>query len=386
MYDTILIRYGEIGLKGDNRGYFENALVRRITNAIKDTGAEVIRSSGRIMIARISDYEDIVIRLSKVFGIVSVSPVRTCAPDMDEILLTSTKVFSEISPRPLTFKVESRRSNKRFPLTSPEISRGVGGHLLQEFSEVKVDVHQPQVVVNVEVRDKEAFVFSSVISGLGGLPVGVSGHGLLLLSGGIDSPVAGWMAMKRGIKLSGIHFHSYPYTGERSRLKVIELAQRLAAYNQGINLHIVNVASIQDTIVRQCPEQFRVTILRRMMLRIAEMVAKNNNIQTLITGESVGQVASQTLESMNVIGDAVRILILKPLCGFDKSEITDLAIRIDTYETSIQPYDDCCSLFLPKHPATKPRLEQVVEAENGVDWLPLLNEAMHSAECLKITS
>ncbi|MGE5417658.1 MAG: tRNA uracil 4-sulfurtransferase ThiI, partial [Acidobacteriota bacterium] len=306
--------------------------------------------------------------------------------DMEDILQTSSILFSELSPRPQTFKVESRRSNKKFPLTSPDISRIVGGHILDEFAELKVDVHDPQVIVNIEVRDKEAYIFSSVVSGLGGLPVGVSGHGLLLLSGGIDSPVAGWMAMKRGIKLSGIHFHSFPYTGERSRLKVIDLAQRLAVYNQGMTLHIVNVADIQDAIVRKCPEQYRVTILRRMMLRIAEEVANKNNIQTLITGESVGQVASQTLESMNVIGDAVRILILKPLCGFDKTEITDLAIRIDSYETSIQPYDDCCSLFLPKHPATKPRLEHVKEAESYVDWTPLMDTALQAMESLKLGS
>jgi thiamine biosynthesis protein ThiI len=381
--EAILVRYGEIGLKGDNRGFFESTLIKNIRRSLSGTGSEVIQSSGRIMI-HTGDRDAVIERMQKVFGIVSLSPVRIVNPDLEEICRVSAETFSACSPQPLTFKVESRRSDKRFLLTSPEISKAVGAYILKANPGLKVDVHRPEATVNIEVREKQAYVFTEVYPGPGGLPVGVSGKGLLLLSGGIDSPVAGFLAMKRGIKLAAVHFHSFPYTSERSRLKVLDLAGVLSQYNQGMHIHIVNVAEIQETIKEKCPERFRVTLLRRMMLRIAEEIARRHNFQTLITGESVGQVASQTLESMSVIGEATRMLILKPLAGMDKIEICQRAEHMRTYHISIQPYDDCCSLFLPRHPATRPELAQVLAAEEGVDWETLKRRAMEDLEFIKI--
>ncbi|MGE5544445.1 MAG: tRNA uracil 4-sulfurtransferase ThiI [Bacillota bacterium] len=384
MFDAILIRFGEIGLKGDNRGFFESTLINNMRKALEGTDSEVIRSSGRIMVKTRGEHARILTRLQKVFGIVSMSQVKIVEPEMESIYRSAQEILDDCDPKPSTFKAESRRADKKFPYTSPEISGKVGAYLLEVNPELRVDVHQPEVTINIEVRDKQAYVFKDASAGPGGLPVGVCGRGLLLLSGGIDSPVAGWMAMKRGIKLSVVHFHSFPYTSERSRLKVIDLAKVLSEFNQGLNLSIVNMAEIQETIKERCPERFRVTLLRRLMLRISERIARRSHIQTLITGESVGQVASQTLESMTVIGDAIRMLVLRPLAGMDKIEISERAKNIGTYNISILPYDDCCSLFLPRHPVTKPQLNRVQEAEAVVDWEPLLDKAVNNLEIVEL--
>ncbi|MGE5373332.1 MAG: tRNA uracil 4-sulfurtransferase ThiI [Solirubrobacterales bacterium] len=382
--DAILVRYGEIGLKGDNRGLFEAALIQNLSWVLRGTGAGVVRVEGRILIQPVPDPAEIIQRIRAVFGVVSLSPVRFAQPELESIQQTCEQLIEAAESTPRRFKVETRRADKRFPMPSPEVSRTVGGFLLDQFPHLSVDVHHPELVVTIEIRTKAVYVWSEVIPGPGGLPVGTSGKAMLLLSGGIDSPVAGWMAMKRGIRISAVHFHSFPYTGERSRLKVIELARILARFHRGLDLFIVNVAEIQETIVRECPEKLRVTLLRRQMLRIAEMLADKNGDLALITGESVGQVASQTLESMQAIGQAVSMVLIKPLACFDKSEITRLAEQIGTYETSIQPYEDCCTLFVPKHPATKPRLEQVLAAEQPVDWTRMVETAITQAERLRI--
>ncbi|NLU48997.1 MAG: tRNA 4-thiouridine(8) synthase ThiI [Syntrophomonadaceae bacterium] len=385
MYDAVLVRYGEVGLKGANKWVFESILLENIRIALQGLkNVTVVKRSGRILVQTNGGPNEVLTRLARVFGIVSISPVIIVNSEMEEVMTACSALVGFLRGKIKTFKVETRRAHKAFPYTSPEISRIVGGYLLRRYPALQVDVHAPDVTIYIELRAGETYVFFDVIPGPGGLPVGASGKGLLLLSGGLDSPVAGWMAMKRGIKLSAIHFHSFPFTSERSRQKVIDLGKVLAWYNQGITLHVVNFTPIQETIMARCPEKYRVTILRRMMFRIAEEIAAGQRIQCLITGDSVGQVASQTLESMSVIGSAIRMLLLRPLAGLDKTEIVEIAKKIRTYRISILPYEDCCSMFVPKHPATKPKLDIIVEAESKVDWEPLLREAIETVETLDI--
>ena len=385
MYDAILIRYGEIGLKGANRWVFESILLQNIRMALQGLkNVSVVKRSGRILVQTNGSQDEVLARLARVFGIVSISPVITVDSEMQDVMTACSALVGFLRGKIKTFKVETRRAHKTFPYTSPEISRIVGGHLLRRYPALQVDVHAPDVTIYIELRAGETYVYFDVIPGPGGLPVGASGKGLLLLSGGLDSPVAGWLAMKRGIRLSAIHFYSFPFTSERSKKKVIDLGQVLAWYNQGITLHVVNFTPIQETIMARCPEKYRVTILRRMMLRVAEEIAVGQRIQCLITGESVGQVASQTLESMSVIGSVTRVLLLRPLAGLDKTDIVAIARKIGTYEISILPYEDCCSMFVPKHPATKPKLDIIVEAESKVDWEPLLREAVETVETLDV--
>ncbi|HHV76219.1 MAG TPA: tRNA 4-thiouridine(8) synthase ThiI [Syntrophothermus lipocalidus] len=385
MYDAVLVRYGEIGLKGANRWVFESILLQNIRMALQGLkNVSVVKRSGRILVQTNGSQDEVLARLARVFGIVSISPVITVDSEMQDVMTACSALVGFLRGKIKTFKVETRRAHKTFPYTSPEISRIVGGHLLRRYPALQVDVHAPDVTIYIELRAGETYVYFDVIPGPGGLPVGASGKGLLLLSGGLDSPVAGWLAMKRGIRLSAIHFYSFPFTSERSKKKVIDLGQVLAWYNQGITLHVVNFTPIQETIMARCPEKYRVTILRRMMLRVAEEIAVGQRIQCLITGESVGQVASQTLESMSVIGSVTRVLLLRPLAGLDKTDIVAIARKIGTYEISILPYEDCCSMFVPKHPATKPKLDIIVEAESKVDWEPLLREAVETVETLDV--
>ena len=385
MYDAVLVRYGEIGLKGANRWVFESILLQNIRMALQGLkNVSVEKRSGRILVQTNGSQDEVLARLARVFGIVSISPVITVDSEMQDVMTACSALVGFLRGKIKTFKVETRRAHKTFPYTSPEISRIVGGHLLRRYPALQVDVHAPDVTIYIELRAGETYVYFDVIPGPGGLPVGASGKGLLLLSGGLDSPVAGWLAMKRGIRLSAIHFYSFPFTSERSKKKVIDLGQVLAWYNQGITLHVVNFTPIQETIMARCPEKYRVTILRRMMLRVAEEIAVGQRIQCLITGESVGQVASQTLESMSVIGSVTRVLLLRPLAGLDKTDIVAIARKIGTYEISILPYEDCCSMFVPKHPATKPKLDIIVEAESKVDWEPLLREAVETVETLDV--
>lgn len=394
MYDVVLIRYGEIGLKGKNRPAFEKRLVENIQRSVADIGPfQVAREYGRMVIdLQNSDEEKtrrLLRRLGSVFGIVSVSPAIRSSLSEEGIIaaakdLVSAKV-SEGGTKEITFKVDARRPNKRFPLKTPEINARVGGGLLRSFSQLKVDVHHPEMTVFVEVRDQAAYVYAEVIDGPGGLPVGSSSSGLLLLSGGIDSPVAGWLAMKRGVALQAVHFHSPPFTSERSKEKVLDLAAILARCSgASIPVHVVHFTEIQGAIRKAAPAAMGVTLMRRMMLRIAARIAKQEHIPALITGESVGQVASQTLESMAAINEVTHMPIIRPVVTMDKAEIIQLAEEIGTYDISVLPYEDCCTIFIPEHPETKPRLERLHKAEEQLDIDGLIEEAMRRIERLEI--
>jgi thiamine biosynthesis protein ThiI len=387
VYDNVLIRYGEIGLKGNNRNFFEETLIANIRKALKGIEtAGVYKSGGRILIRADKNKERIINRLTGVFGIVSMSPAIQLENGM-EYFLEKCKQIIDNTTGVKSFRVDCRRADKNFPITSPEVSRILGAQILEAYPDLRVDLHNPDLNLNLEIRVGQSLIYARTVPGPGGLPVGVSSKGLLLLSGGLDSPVAGWTAMKRGIKLQAIHFYSFPYTGERSKKKVIDLASKIAVFNQGqMRLFVINFTPIQDCIKQNCPEKLRVTIMRRMMLRIAEKIAQKEGNKVLITGESVGQVASQTIESMSVISQAASILQLRPLAGWDKTEIIEKARAIDTYDISILPFEDCCSLFLPRHPATKPDLAQVLRAEEGEDWEYLITEATNGAELIEILS
>ncbi|SFG62465.1 thiamine biosynthesis protein ThiI [Desulfotomaculum arcticum] len=384
MYNTYLIRYGEIGLKGKNRPQFERRLMENMRRALSKTGSSrVERVYGRLVVESDAEPAQVLDRLSKVFGIVGVSPTLRLPLDMQAVsdgalqTLKDAAALVQLPPgASLTFKVEARRSNKMFPLTSPEINGQIGGYLLENIPGLQVDVHKPIIKVNVEIREKNTFVYAADVPGAGGLPVGASGKALLLLSGGIDSPVAGWMAMKRGIEIEAIHFYSFPFTGEKSLEKVRDLCRILANYTARIKLHVVHFTDIQKEIQKNCPEELRVTLMRRMMFRLSERIAGQQGALALVTGESVGQVASQTLESMQVINHVINIPVLRPLVGMDKVEIITRAQAIGTFETSVLPYEDCCTLFLPKHPATRPRLEQAEQAEQALNIEELLAGAL----------
>lgn len=384
MYNTYMIRYGEIGLKGKNRPAFERRLMNNISRALHHVGsARVMRVYGRILVESDAQPARVLDKLSKVFGIVGVSPSLRLPLDQEAIFKGALETLKDAAAHtqraaesPLTFKVEARRSNKQFPLTSPELNGLIGGYLLDNYPGLQVDVHNPQIKVRVEIREKNAFVYAADMPGVGGLPVGASGKALLLLSGGIDSPVAGWMAMKRGIEIEAIHFYSFPFTGEKSLEKVRDLCRALTAYTARIKLHVVHFTDIQKEIQKNCPEELRVTIMRRMMFRLSKRIAEQQGALALVTGESVGQVASQTLESMQVINHVIDIPVLRPLVGMDKLEIIARSQQIGTYDTSILPYEDCCTLFLPKHPATRPRLDQAQEAEKPLDIEELMAEAL----------
>jgi thiamine biosynthesis protein ThiI len=380
MTQHIIVRYGEISLKGKNRSDFERTLERNIRQSLAGlNNTELHRTSGRVVVTTEDETADTVIeRLRKVFGIVSLSPATVAALDVDAIARAVVELLRhEIQVNSAkTFKVEVKRANKRFPLNSPELARELGARALKALRVLKVDVHQPDVTVYVEVRENEALVYGSIVPALGGMPVGTAGRVGLLLSGGIDSPVAGWLCMKRGAEIEGIHFHSYPFTSERALQKVEELAQILADWGGCVRLHIVHFTDVQTDIRKYCPENLGITIMRRMMLRIAERIARQRNLLALATGESLGQVASQTLESMHVINAVTNIPILRPLIAEDKVDIMRRAREIGTYETSILPYEDCCTLFVPKNPRTRPTLAEAEAAERHLDIPRLVDEAV----------
>lgn len=380
MEKVVIIRYSEIHLKGKNRGYFERVFSQNIEKSLKGVKHETHRLSGRYLIEGFDEWETEVIldRLKRVFGIHSYSVALKTASDMQHIFAAAKEVCS-ISG---SFKVISHRADKSFPLNSMQISAEIGGRLLSENKNISVDVHNPQFTINIDVRENgTTLVFNEFFKGAGGMPVGTSGKGLLLISGGIDSPVAGHMIAKRGMSLECIHYHSYPYTNLQARDKVIELAGVLAKYTCGIKLHIVSVTHIQEEIHKKCNGEYMVTILRRFMMRIAEKIAARCGAQCLITGESLGQVASQTIEGMTSSNSVIDNLpVLRPLCGFDKDEIIERSRNIGAYEISIQPFEDCCTVFLPKHPVIKPSLKTVIEEEERLDVQALLNEALSSVE------
>ncbi len=380
-----MIRYGEIHLKGLNRPYFESLLKKRIVSALKEFECRVERGDGRYFVYGVSETEAAINKLKKVFGVHSISPVLATEKTMENIYATcvqsmaETLAFDHIK----TFKVESKRSDKRFPLKSPELSREVGGHILQHFPELSVNVVEPDCKLFVEVRDK-VYIYTRSVPGQGGMPTGCAGKVTLLLSGGIDSPVAGYMCAKRGVELSCVHFHSFPFTGEQSKQKVLDLAKLLSEYVGSFSLHVVHFTDIQQEIYKKCPHEELTIIMRRYMMDIASRIAKKTGGQALVTGESIGQVASQTLESLGCTDAAVDMPVFRPLIGMDKVEIIDIARRIGTFETSILPFEDCCTIFVAKHPKTKPNLEAIVESEKVLDKEALIADALEKTEVIRI--
>lgn len=384
MQKVIIIRYAEIHLKGNNRGWFEKVFAVNIEKSLKGLKHELRRQSGRYLVENFNeaDTQTVLGRLKKVFGVHSYSLALKVNSNIDEIAEASKKVCSAYG----TFKVETHRADKTFPLNSMQLSAEIGGRLLDANSNIKVDVHNPDFIVSIDLRENgTALVFNENLKGAGGMPVGTSGTGMLLISGGIDSPVAGHMIAKRGMNINCIHFHSYPYTNLQAREKVIELTKRLSEYTCGTNLNIVSVTRIQEEIHKNCNPDYMVTLLRRFMMRIAEKVAIISGAQCLITGESLAQVASQTVEGMTSSNSVVEKLpVLRPLCGFDKDEIIERSRAIGTYEISIEPYEDCCTVFLPKHPVTRPKLCDVLAEESKLDVSKLVEEAVAGLEILKL--
>ena len=384
MEKVIIVRYGEIYLKGNNRGFFERAFAENMEKALRGIKHEIRKHSGRYLIEGFDEEftDEIVEKLSKVFGIHTMSIALCVRSDMDEIFAA----VRQIAPSEGTFKVETHRADKKFPLNSMQISAAIGGRLLDCIPSLKVDIHSPQNIIGIDVRENgTTLVFGNTIKGAGGMPVGTAGKGLLLISGGIDSPVAGHMIAKRGMKVECIHFHSYPYTNMQAREKVEELASVLAQYTCGTTLNVIKVTHIQEEIHKNCNGEYMVTLLRRFMMRIAEQVALKHGCQCLITGESLGQVASQTIEGMTSSGSVVEKLpVLRPLCGFDKNEIIERSRTMGAYDISIRPYEDCCTVFLPRHPVIRPSLQDVLAEEAKLDVEGLIKEALFSLEVVRL--
>ena len=371
MFTAFLIKYAEIGVKGKNRYLFEDALVKQIKYALKKCDGEftVRKTDGRIYVDAVSDFDfdETVANLQKVFGISGICPVVYVEDEgfgkLGERVIQYVK---DVYPdKNKTFKVAARRARKNYPLNSMEINMEMGGIILDAFPEMKVDVHKPDILLNIEIRDK-IYIYSEIIPGPGGMPVGTGGKAMLLLSGGIDSPVAGWMIAKRGVKIDAVYFHAPPYTSERAKQKVIDLASKVAAYTGPIYLHIINFTDIQLYIYDKCPHDELTIIMRRYMMRIAEHIARETECLGLITGESIGQVASQTMQSLVATNEVCELPVYRPLIGFDKMDIVDISEKIDTYETSILPYEDCCTIFVAKHPVTKPNVNIIRKHEQNL--------------------
>lgn len=386
MNRQVLVRYGEIILKGMNRPVFENLLVKNIKKALRD------ECSLRIHCAQATIYiepecdecvESIVEKLKKVFGIVSIVVAYPAKKDIDSLTETIISNFSDELSQASTFKVIAKRSDKKFHMTSPEICTEVGGRLLEKFSNLTVDVKNPEVNVYVEIREN-GYVHLDRIPGAGGMPSGSNGKAMLLLSGGIDSPVAGYMIGKRGVYLEAVHFFSYPYTSDRAKDKVLALAKTIAGYTGSLKVHIVPFTDIQLQIRDKCPEEHLTLVMRRFMMAISQKIAENRGCQALVTGESIGQVASQTMGALAVTDDAVTMPVFRPLIGMDKEEIVEISRKIDTYETSILPYEDCCTVFTPRHPSTKPKLEKVLLSQSKLDIERLIDEAVEGTEIVEI--
>jgi len=384
MEKVIIVRYCEIHLKGNNRGYFERVFAENMEKALKGIKHEIRKRSGRYLVANFNeeDTDQIVEKLQKVFGVHTLSVAEKVPTSLDNIEEAALKVCPNIG----TFKVDTHRADKKFPLNSMEINSEIGGRILDKRPYLQVDIHNPQVVLGIDLReDGTSLVFGDMIKGPGGMPVGTAGKGMLLISGGIDSPVAGFMMAKRGMKIECIHFHSYPYTNMQAREKVEELAKVLSGYTCGTTLNVIKVTHIQEEIHKKCNGEFMVTLLRRFMMRISERVAKSEGAQCLITGESLGQVASQTIEGMTSSGSVVETLpILRPLCGFDKNEIIERSRYMGAYEISIEPYEDCCTVFLPKHPVIRPKMAEILAEEAKLDVEALIVEALSDWEKVRI--
>ncbi|GAB1476590.1 tRNA 4-thiouridine(8) synthase ThiI [Bacillota bacterium] len=387
--NTYIVRCGEVALKGMNKPYFEKMLTERIRKALKHhKGVDIRREDGLIVVRTEPDITDNVLikDISKVFGVDSISPATEVESSMEAIEEGAISYMRSLmeGKNICTFKVEAKRSDKSFPVQSPDIAKKIGGSILKGCNTLKVDVHQPECRIYVHVRRERSFIYEQKISGRGGLPLGTNGKGLILLSGGIDSPVAAFMMARRGMYIEAVHFHSYPYTGERAWEKVKELTKILAGYCGNIRIHSVNLLPIQEEIVQKCPEEEMTILIRRFMMKIAERIAAETSSLMLITGENLGQVASQTAESLVVTDAAVKMPVMRPLIGMDKSDIIEIAKDIGTFETSILPYEDCCTVFLPKHPKTKPRLSAILESESRLDVDSLIDLAIENKETTMI--
>lgn len=387
MKKAILIRYTEIHLKGLNRPYFEQKLISNIKAALDGIHSVINREQGRIYALDIPEerFEEAMQRLTKVFGIHSISPAYMVEKNWESICETAYMLMQKEAERKpgASFKVFARRSDKHYPMNSDQINREMGHLILERFPSLSVDIHKPDIALSIEVREC-AYIYTEIIPGANGMPIGTAGRAALLISGGIDSPVAGYMMAKRGLNLSAVHFFSYPYTSERARDKVIELARLISEYAGTIRLYLVPFTDIQTTIYEKCPPKETTIIMRRLMMKISERIARLEGARALITGEALGQVASQTLESLCVTDDAVSMPVFRPLIGFDKDEIMELARKIGTYETSILPYEDCCTVFVPKHPVTKPVLEELRSSEAAVDFSELIQRAIDDAQIMNI--
>ncbi|NJA29505.1 tRNA 4-thiouridine(8) synthase ThiI [Clostridioides difficile] len=384
MYNILIVKYGEIGVKGKNRYIFENRLIRNIRNMLKPIGRfNVYKEYGRIYVdLEDYDYEEVIEEVRKVFGIVGVCPGVRAKKDYDTLKEIALKMLEEkIDAGYKTFKVESRRGDKSFGLTSQEMSMDIGGYLLSKVGDrINVDVRNPEVKIKCEYREFHTMVYSDTIPGYGGLPLGTNGRAMSLLSGGIDSPVATWMVAKRGMEVEAVHFHSYPFTSERSQEKVKDLAKILAKYCGRVRLHKVNILEIQKAIGENCNEEEATILSRRFMMRIAQRLSEKRHCDALITGESIGQVASQTIQGLTCTNAVVDLPVFRPLIAMDKSDIVDIAKKIGTFETSIVPEEDCCSVFSPRKPVTKPRLEKIEKSEAALDIEKLVQDAIDKIE------
>lgn len=383
MEKVILIKYGELSTKKDNINFFLKKLKENILYALNDLEIEVTYDLGRMFIHTNENFDKVIKRVKNIFGIheMSIGYVIN-STDFDVVKDETLNLLKEHEFT--TFKVESKRSNKKLNTTSVELSKNLGAHILKNIKGLKVDVKNPEIVVNVEYRINNTLVYFEKMKGLGGYPVGTLGKGLLMLSGGIDSPVAGYLAMKRGVKIEAIYFESPPHTSIEAKNKVKSLAKKLAVYNNDIVLHVINFTEIQETIYKNIPHEYLITIMRRMMYRISAILASKRNAKILINGESIGQVASQTLTSMSAINEVVNIPVIRPLACFDKLDIIDVAKRIDTYETSILPFEDCCTIFVPKHPVINPSKEKCHEYEELIPYKDLIYEAVKNHEIITI--
>lgn len=387
MFESFLIKYAEIGLKGKNRYKFEDALISHIHHALKrvDGHFDVSKEAGRIYVQTASefDYDEVIGALKCVFGVAAICPmVRVEDNGFEDLKEQVIKYIEEVYPdKKFTFKVVTRRINKQYPVRSDQVNRDLGGIILDSFPETRVDVHNPDVMFHVEIRGK-INLYSLSIKGPGGMPVGTNGKSMLLLSGGIDSPVAGYMIAKRGVVLEATYFHAPPYTSERAKQKVVELAKLVSRYSGQIKLHVVNFTDIQLYIYDKCPHEELTIIMRRYMMKIAERIAINDGCLGLITGESIGQVASQTVHSLAVTNEVCKLPVFRPVIGFDKQEIVEIAQKINTFETSIQPFEDCCTIFVAKHPVTRPSLEIIKRSETKLEEKidEMLKTAVDTAE------
>ncbi len=391
MFHTYLIKYGEIGVKGKNRYVFEDALSGRILERLENVSGEfsVSKEQGRIYVHCAGSFihEEVVEALQNVFGIVGICPVMVCDEDDPDSIGKAVVEFlaQSYETHDQSFKIIARRARKSYPMPSMELNAIVGGAVLDAYPEMSVDVHEPQIPVHVEIRD-QIYIYSKIIPGPGGMPVGTNGRAMLLLSGGIDSPVAGYMIAKRGVRIDAVYFHAPPYTSERAKQKVIDLAKRVSDFAGKMRVHVVNFTDVQLRIYERCPHDELTIIMRRYMMKIAEHFAARDGALALITGESLGQVASQTIQSLAVTNAACTMPVFRPLIGFDKQDIVDISLKIGTYETSILPYEDCCTIFVAKHPVTKPLLHIIERSEKklGEDFDELVKTAIETAETVEV--